>query len=48
VNEKLLGKTSDGPVALTFFQGCIHMVHKVGKKLMHTTYSAKDVHSGLP
>ena len=48
VNEKLLGKTSDGPVALTFFQGCIHMVHKVGKKLMHTKYSAKDVHSGLP
>ncbi|HQU28932.1 MAG TPA: hypothetical protein PKZ24_07210 [Nitrospirales bacterium] len=48
VNERLLGKTSDGPVGLTFFQGCIHMVHKEGKKLMHTTYSAKDVHSGLP
>ena len=48
VNEKLLGKTSDGPVGLAFFQGCIHMVHKEGKKLMHTTYSAKDVHKGLP
>ena len=48
VNEKLLGKTSDGPVGLAYFQGCIHMVHKVGKKLMHTKYSAKEVHSGLP
>ena len=48
VNEKLLGKTSDGTVGLAYFQGCIHMVHKVGNKLMHTKYSAKDVHSGLP
>ena len=48
VNQKLLGKTSDGPVALTYYQGCIHMVHKVGKLLMHTTYSAKHVHKGLP
>jgi hypothetical protein len=48
VNEKLLGRESDGPVGLAFFQGCIHMVHKEGKKLMHTTYSAKEVHKGLP
>lgn len=47
-NEKLLRLTSDGPVALTFFQGCIQMVHKVGKKLMHTRYSIKDVHKGIP
>jgi len=47
-NERLLGRESDGPVGLTFSQGCIHMVHKEGKKFMHTTYSAKEVHKGLP
>ena len=48
VNERLLRRTSEVPVGLTFFHGCIHLVHKEGKKLMHTTYTAKDVHSGLP
>ena len=43
-DRRLLNLTSDGPVALAFYKGCVHMVHKDGKKLIHSTFSLKQAH----
>ena len=43
-DHRLPGPTSDGPVGLAWYQGCLHMVHKEGKKLIHTTMSLKHAH----
>ena len=43
-DRRLPGPTSDGPVGLAWYQGCLHMVHKEGKKLIHTTMSLKHAH----
>lgn len=43
-DQPLLGLTSDGPVALASYMGCIHMVHKDRNKLIHSTFSLKQAH----
>ena len=42
--QQLLRRKSDSPVALAWYKGCVHMVHREGKKLMHTTFSLKQAH----
>ena len=44
--QRLLSETSKHPVSVSLFQGCYHMVSQKGGKLMHTTFSTRQVHPG--
>jgi hypothetical protein len=43
-DQRFLNQKSEAPPSVTFFEGCWHMVTVKNDRLLHSTFSTKEVH----